>query len=132
AGVGLAGMLVRSDFGVLPAAMALVLMLAAAKEPALRRAAKMSLAELGGALIGLLVVVGHCWLVAGQPIQSSARQKLYWSALTGHSPAPAADVARRVIDPLAGESWWTVAWLAAWLSLLALGLRSAVRASPRA
>jgi len=80
-GVGVLGMLSRSDFGMLP----LVLFVAALaidrsiQAPRVKRAGCI----LAGSIFGLVLVVGHTYLASGRLLQSSVSVKRYWSTLNG-------------------------------------------------
>jgi hypothetical protein len=85
-GVGLAGMLSRSDFGVFVFAC----LVASVLDSAWRRnlsleAVRPAAIGFAGALSGLGVILTHCWLVSGHLFQASAQTKFFWSSLNGHS-----------------------------------------------
>jgi hypothetical protein len=77
-GIGVLGMLSRSDFGLLPLVM-LVAGLAIYRKvaPPVRIAG----CVLAGSVVGLLLVLGHTYLSSGHFVQSSAIVKRRWSSL---------------------------------------------------
>ena len=78
-GVGVLGMLSRSDFGLLPFVM-LAVCLAAYRRiqaPPVRIAG----CVLAGSMVGLVLVLGHTYLSSGHLAQSSAIVKLRWASM---------------------------------------------------
>lgn len=85
-GAGLLGMLSRSDFGVLAfACLAACIVDSARRRDLSIRAVRPALICFAGAVTGLALVMGHCWLVSGQLLQASAQTKYFWSSLNGHA-----------------------------------------------
>jgi len=85
-GVGLLGMLSRSDFGVLTFCCLLASILDSARRRELSaRAVRPALVAFVGALSGLALVLMHCWWVSGHLLQASAQTKYFWSSLNGHA-----------------------------------------------
>ena len=102
--VAFLGSLARTDFGLLPAA------LAAAALPSVRRPAGRvrfagAVAGLAAACFGVACTLGHNYAVSGQFLQSSARMKLLWLGACGPSPVP---IAGRVLTLFGSASWPTV------------------------
>jgi hypothetical protein len=77
--LGLLANLSRSDFGLLPAACALVL-----GATGRRRAAAVAATATLGAAAGVAVLLLHGLWSSGELIQASARVKSHWSALLGY------------------------------------------------
>ena len=87
--LGLLGMLARSDFGLMPAVMlGAVLVLWGMRRGSVKQV-RVAAAVLAGSAAGLGVVLLHTRWVAGEWVQSSARQKLFWSEVVGYSTRPA-------------------------------------------
>jgi len=82
---GLFGMLSRSDFGILPLMIFIVFALQAfVKRTSVKDGAAVAFAALAGSVVGLVVVLAHCYIISGGLFQNSARMKAYWSQLAGH------------------------------------------------
>jgi hypothetical protein len=84
---GFLGNLARSDFGLLPLALAMVSLCGVRTLDGRRRFAAAA-AGLAGALAGVLAVTLHNFIVVGEALQSSARMKSLWGAADGPSPRP--------------------------------------------
>lgn len=83
-GLGVAGSLARTDYGLLPAAITLAfLVLDRADRARVRRAALVLVGSIAGVGAGMV----HNYATAGTFLQSSARIKLRWSAQSGFDPA---------------------------------------------
>ena len=130
-GLGVIGMLARSDFGWLPASVLLAHAVLRRDSIAMvRRAGAVVL----GSVAGLGLVALHTHWISGQWVQSSARQKLWWSQLSGFSTAP---VRRLLLGSLNGSVYldWhpglgtKVAWSVA--TLLGVGVCLAWRRRPQ-
>ena len=78
-GIGVLGMLSRSDFGLLPFVMLIVSL--AIHQNIQTRAMRTTACVLGGAIVGLLLVLGHSYLASGHFVQSSAIVKQHWASL---------------------------------------------------
>ena len=110
AGLGLAGVLARSDFGVL----AVGLVVAGA---GLRRV-KVAGALLAGAAAGLVLVALHTHWISGEWVQSSARVKFFWAGVQGYTWGPA----RRLVVGL-----FDAGWMQSWPGWLQHGLTAVAR-----
>ncbi|HET8707353.1 MAG TPA: hypothetical protein VFM46_13700, partial [Pseudomonadales bacterium] len=95
--IGLLGSLARTDYGVLPGVLwgALAITQRSWRDRALQQCTVI----LAGAILGIMVVVLHCYLVSGQFSQASAQIKLHWSALSGHNILPAINLTLQVLFP---------------------------------
>ena len=78
-GVGALGMLSRSDFGLLPFVMLIVSL--AIYRSIQSQTVRTAGYVLGGSIVGLLLVLGHSYLVSGHFVQSSAIVKQRWASL---------------------------------------------------
>jgi len=98
------GSLARTDFGVLPAALAAAA-LPSVRNPAGRIRLAGAVAGLAAACLGVACTLGHNYVVSGQFLQSSVRMKLLWMGTCGPSPVP---IAGRVLTLFGAASWPTV------------------------
>lgn len=87
--LGFAGMMARSDYGVLPACLFAMQLakgrLGVSTGAMVRRAG----AVLAGAVAGLAAIAWHTHATAGQWVQGSVRMKLEWSRSMGFNVVPA-------------------------------------------
>ncbi len=125
-GLGVAGMLARSDFGLLPAclfAMQLVMWgLGKSSSTKVRLAGSV----LVGSVVGLGLVMLHTHWISGEWVQGSVQQKLAWSRAQGFSSEPFRRLLFRIflVAENSGAQSRRVLWpatLAAWGLLVALG-----------
>ena len=95
--LGLLGSLARSDFGLLPGAMFIVLLLG------YRTNIKTITIRCGwllvGAVLGVALILLHNYIVSGHLTQASAQTKLYWSSTIGHSFLPPFYLVTSIIAP---------------------------------
>ena len=94
-GVGVLGMLSRSDFGLLP--LTLLLACLAVTRRFKNQRVKLASATLAGSVLGLALLLGHTYSASGHLTQSSVRVKRRWSSLEGDSTRTSA---RRAVAPL--------------------------------
>jgi hypothetical protein len=87
---GVLGALSRSDFPGL-ALCAAAASLVPLKKPLPRPTRVACLVFAAGAIAGLVLVLGHTFVVSGHFVQASARIKSHWSSLAGYNPLPALD-----------------------------------------
>lgn len=92
--VGLLGMFSRSDFGLIPLVFFLVSVCSRD-----RRGVAIGIAALLGAVIGLMVVLGHTYWVSGEFAPASAQIKSYWAKVEGPSIIPGYQVLLSLIVP---------------------------------
>jgi len=85
--VGLLGSLARTDFGLLPAALAVSSIFAVRTPAGWNRFVSASIG-LGGAFLGVIVALCHNYITTGQYLQSSARMKHLWLDSYGASVRP--------------------------------------------
>jgi len=111
--IGCLGSLARTDFGILPAALALVT-LAVPGRPEDQPRVWAALVGLAGAVLGVLLSLGHNYVFTGQYLQSRARIKSLWLATYGPSPVP---IVRKTLT-LFGTASRTTEGLAALLLLI--------------
>lgn len=89
--IGCLGSLTRSDFGLLPGMLFITYFIA--NQFFLREKNWRSAVILLGSVIGLLIFGLHSYLIAGNFFQASARIKLHWSSVAGHSFGEAINIA---------------------------------------
>lgn len=123
--LGLLGNLARSDFGLVPAAAALVFAALGRRAPA-RVAAAATL----GALFGVLAVSLHTLYWSGSLVQSSARMKHHWSELLGYDPRGLVRWLVDVVSPR--DASWLGARSGTLLVLAAGAIAAFARLGPRA
>jgi hypothetical protein len=82
-GVGLLGMLSRSDFGLLP--LLIFVVCVAIYRSIQAPQARIARYVLTGSIVGLLLVLGHTYLLSGHLAQSSALVKRHWSSVDSSS-----------------------------------------------
>lgn len=111
--LGFAGMMARSDFGLLPAGILAGHVLAHLLRLERRAALLAPAAALVGAVLGLAVVLLHAWLISGAWLQASADIKHHWSVLAGHPLGNGLAILAQTFLPL------TVPGAAKWLALAA-------------
>jgi hypothetical protein len=87
-GLGLGGMLARSDFGLLTVCLFAAQLVMWRRGLSSRAMVRLAGAVVAGSLLGLAVVLLHTHWISGEWLQSSAQQKLLWSRLQGFSTAP--------------------------------------------
>lgn len=87
-GLGLLGMLARSDFGMLPLCLFAASLIFSVRRQADRAMVRRSGAVLAGAVLGLAVVLLHTHWISGGWAQASAQQKLWWASQNGFSTVP--------------------------------------------
>ncbi len=125
AALGFAGMMARSDFGVLPVglfAMQIAMLRWGVSSGAMVRRAG---AALVGSVAGLAAIALHTHAISGEWMQSSVRMKLQWSRGMGFSMAPAGRLLLKMLSIAENtqfHSQWVielVQW-SAWVLPLAL------------
>ena len=79
---GMLGSLARLDFGLLPFSFFIVSLI---MSRFVKKKYPLQLSSIGlvGAAIGVLIVLGHNYLITGNFLQSSARIKVYWALTQG-------------------------------------------------
>ena len=112
-----AGVLARTDFGLVPAAL-VAATAPQALSPRGRRRLVVTMAGLTGAVAALALVLLHNDLATGQALQSSARMKALWLSIYG----PSARILTAKVLGLFGESFWIAASGATILGAAALAL----------
>lgn len=97
-GIGLAGSMARTDFGMLAG-----FLWASSVGVYVYRQSKYALyassALLLGCVLGLILGMWLNFQISGDMLQASAKMKLHWSSLQGHSVGPALGVALNMIVP---------------------------------
>jgi hypothetical protein len=119
--IGCAGSLARSDFGLLPAAIAASALL---ERLAMRGGLRIlvgSLFGLAGAVTGVLWTSAWTYLVNGQLLTGSARMKSHWLAFYGPTPYPIARKTELLLGPHTTLTRVLVALLI--LITIAIGIR---------
>lgn len=114
-GLGLFGMLARSDFGMLPLCLFAMHFLMAKRGLSSRTMTRISAAVLAGSVLGLAVVLLHTHWISGEWAQSSALQKLLWSRQRGYSSRLVLSLLHRFFLPSenSGTISRRVEWIAA-------------------
>ena len=111
-GVGLMGMLSRSDFGLLPLVVFIVSLAIDRRLQAPR--VRLTGSILAGSILGLMLGVGHTYLVSGRLMQSSVSVKRQWASLNGavlghsHSWVSARSAVAPLLEVSGGEPY--VVW----------------------
>lgn len=100
-----AGSLARTDFGLLPAALAGAMAFQVCTTQG-RARFFVALCGLAGAVAGLAFVFAHNYLLTGIALQSSARMKALWLEFYGPATRP---LLTKVLDLFGGSSYWAVA-----------------------
>ena len=106
--LGIMGSLSRTDFGMLPGVMFVVLL---ATHPILKNnGLKRSGIVLAGAVIGVAVVLLQNLYISGHLAQASAQTKFYWSSVMGHNISVPIDLVRSIAMPFYGvlSSWFKI------------------------
>ena len=116
-GLGFAGMMARSDFGLLPAGILAAHAVAYLRGLGRRTALMAPASGFAGAVTGLAVVLLHAWLVSGTGLQASADIKFHWSALAGHPLSSGLTVLAQTVLPTAPRGSWS--WSLLFLILFA-------------
>ena len=86
-GLGMAGVLARSDFGLLPLCLLVAHLFLYRRGDSSRNMAWLAAAVFGGCLLGGAIVALHTHWVSGEWMQASGRIKLLWSSRLGFSTA---------------------------------------------
>lgn len=120
--LGFAGMMARSDFGLLPLGVLAGHGLAHLARLERRAALLAPAAALAGAVAGLAAVLAHAYAISGVGLQASADIKHHWSALAGHPLGNGLTILVQTLLPV------VVPVAARWV-LLALVLAAAVCAA---
>lgn len=97
--LGFAGSLTRSDYGLLPGVLFVALFCAALWMDNWTHLKSAFLVTVG-AVLGVLAIAFHSYLISGEMVQASAQTKYYWSVLSGHPVGPAITLAASVGLPL--------------------------------
>lgn len=86
-GLGLAGSVSRSDFGLFPFALfaATLLLFVFWRDQTQKQAIRNAFFGLVGATLGVALIFVHNQLFTGNPVQSSALMKVHWSQISGPS-----------------------------------------------
>ncbi|HLF15438.1 MAG TPA: hypothetical protein VI932_11185 [Bacteroidota bacterium] len=84
---GLLGSLARSDFGLMPLALAVSVVVSPGITDK-RRHVIGTLSGLAGAGFGIAVITGHNYVIGGSLVQSSAQMKYFWNTFYGPSAKP--------------------------------------------
>lgn len=124
--LGFAGMMARSDFGLLPLCLLTVTASQglSSSNPAARSQCLRAAMLFAGAIAGLAAVTAHSWWISGTLVQNSALMKAHWSSFSGADPVKALSIAANVLCynivlplpvmglfvllPLAALSFWAV------------------------
>jgi hypothetical protein len=108
--LGFAGMMARSDFGLLP--LGILAGHAGAHLLRLERRAALvaPAAAFAGAVAGLAAVLLHAWAISGGGLQASADIKHHWSVLAGHPLGNGLSVLVQTVLPVVppGRSKWAL------------------------
>jgi hypothetical protein len=90
--IGIFGSLARSDYGMLPGALVGVFLISYIFTKQGKQHIKRAFLILSGSIVGVLMVLLHNLITANNLFQSSAKIKLLWSSVNGHSFAPPLDL----------------------------------------
>ena len=138
-GLGLFGMLARSDFGMLPLCLFAMHVVMLWRGLSSRATVRLAAAVLVGSVAGLAVVFLHTHWISAEWLQSSAQEKLLWSRFRGFSTEPARQLLWRFFSLLENSEVISRRKLAlanavSWgvLVALSLGLAMKVRQGDRA
>jgi hypothetical protein len=122
--IGFAGMLARSDFGLLPLCTACVYGFLERRQKKGSRQFLAAASGLGGAILGLMTIVVHSYLVSGHLTQGSAKEKFFWSQVEGFSAHRALQILFSFFYPLANMDVSTMDYRSSWLHLGAFAIGS--------
>lgn len=112
---GLAGMLARSDFGLLPLCTACAYGLWDWRARKISQQFRAAASGLGGAFFGMMIIVAHSYLISGHLTQSSAKEKLFWSQIEGFSTHRALQILFSFFYPLANMQFYNTDYRSGWL-----------------
>ena len=103
--LGLCGTLARTDFGLLPLVLFFMQLFLWRRRRSSAAILAASAAVLAGSLLGIAVVAVHTHWISGVWLQSSARQKLFWSQIEGYSIAPVCRLLLEYVDSTNFAPW---------------------------
>ena len=98
--VGCFGSLARSDFGLLPFWIFVVLLVSRPRDDERRRLTRIAGAQLAGAILGVAVLFAHTYWLSGHFTQSSAQIKLLWATVQHNGLKPLLVFQQELVSPL--------------------------------
>ena len=96
--LGAVGSFCRTDYVVLPAAFGVAQALLVRPRSWRGMMSTRGAICLEGALVGLLLLAAHTYMISGALVQASAATKMRWSSILGHDIRPALSALGRVLD----------------------------------
>jgi hypothetical protein len=113
--VGMLGSLARTDFGMLPGAIFIIIIIASRfrKNSMLVRAFVL----LSGATCGVVIALVHNYVLSGTLFQASAQVKFHWSLVGGHSSGPVVMMLSSMLIPVTITiTHWKIFYISFWIT----------------